>query len=117
MGWVTDVLVICSLSECLSGRGLVPASQTPPPPIAALNDWLRANDHGELRCLDRYATGGGKAFQAVVFGGAFDHFPVQEFFEVFTSLNWAAPDSVQLLVKDEEEVAFTLHRLGGPVGD
>src|SRR5689334_2751580 len=99
MSWVTDVLVLCSLEECFGDTGFVPASVTPPAPIAGLNGWLRSRGLGELVCLDRHAVGGGKAFQAVVFGSAFNHLPVAEFVDAVRAQAWAAPGSVQLLTK------------------
>nr|CAS02625.1 putative integron gene cassette protein [uncultured bacterium]CAS02638.1 putative integron gene cassette protein [uncultured bacterium] len=109
MSWVTDVLVLCSLEECLGENGFVPASQEPPVPIANLNQWLLSRGLGKLVCLDQYALGGGKAFQAVVFGSAFNHLPVAEFVAALQSQSWAAPESVQLLTKDEEAPLFVLH--------
>ena len=111
MSWVTDVLLICSLEECLGPEGFSPTSQSPPPPVRALNDWLRTNKHGQLVCLDQHALGGGKAFQAVVFGSAFDHFPLDEFLAHAASLSWSVRESVQILAKEEEELRFTLHSL------
>lgn len=111
MSWVTDVLVVCSLEERFATGDFTPGSC--PLPIAALNDWLRKQNHGELICLDVHATGGGKVFQAVVYGAAFNHFPVKEFISMVKDQHWVAPESVQVLTKEEESACFSMHALEG----
>jgi hypothetical protein len=109
MSWVTDVLVLCSVEERFASGDFTPGSC--PPPIKEINAWLGRGDHGELVSLDQHAIRGGKAFQAVVFGGAFNHFPLADFLKVVYAQEWAAPGLVQILTKDEEEQAFVLHNL------
>ena len=107
MSWVTDILVICSVEECSTPEEFV--GQALPAPLQWLNEWLEEKDHGQLVRLDGLATGGGKAFQAVVAGSAFNHFPLEEFLEAAFSLDWNAPESVQVFAKGEEESVFTVY--------
>lgn len=107
MSWVTDILVTCSVEECTIPDEFV--GKALPAPLQFLNEWLEENEHGTLVRLDGIATGGGKAFQAVVAGGAFNHFPLEEFLEAVFSLDWSAPESVQVFAKAEVESVFTVY--------
>ena len=112
MSCVTDVLVLCSLEERFDeNEEMIPFGETPAA-IQALNRWLKQNGHGELSCLDKFALGGGKAFQAVLYGAAFNYFPFQDFMKVVEETPWRERESVQVLIKDENGSVFTVHKIG-----
>ena len=111
MSWVTDALLILGLQECFDDDFEVVADI---PSLAAINAWLEDHDFGTFDRLDEQVTGGGKAMQALVYGGAFNHLArnLDEFLRVVAAQPWRVPEEVQLLLKDEEEGRFGLFEIG-----
>jgi hypothetical protein len=98
---VTDVILLHSLSEEVEEDRM-------PPPILSLNKWLTEEKYGSLDRVDGWA-GGNKAFQAFAWMGAFNYFHAKAFIEQVRAQEWEDRDSVQVLIKEEEEVRFTLY--------
>jgi hypothetical protein len=107
MSWVTNVLVLCHFGECMTHDELI--GKVLPGPFAVINEWLSSKNLGEMARLDPMTLGGGKAFQAVVAGGAFNYLPIDEFLTMAFAQTWEQPDSVQILIRDEDDVRFSLH--------
>lgn len=109
MGWVIDVLLICSLDEvyddeCEAFKEAIP--------LNAINAWLAEHRFSSLVQLDQYVNTG-KAMTACVYGGAYNFLRISEFIEVVTTQPWREPRSVQLLLKDEPDERFTMYALSG----
>ena len=108
MSYVTDVLLLFSLEGNLIGGELVPEA----PLIEGINSWLEEREFAGLENLSAHA-GVEKAMQANVYGGAYNYFDVGGFVEFLQGVGWRAPQSVQLLVKGEEDSKFSLLGLHG----
>ncbi|NEO83187.1 MAG: hypothetical protein F6J87_02835 [Spirulina sp. SIO3F2] len=106
MSWVTDILLIFSIGEFFD------EDEEPEKllALATINDWLITNDFTSLTNLDQHVIGG-KGMQACVYGGAFNHFRTQDFIKVVKSQLWKQPQSVQLLIQDEDDEYFTMHTI------
>ena len=103
MSYVTDVLLLFSLEENLIGSELVPEA----PVVEGVNAWLEEREFAGMENLSAHA-GVEKSMQANVYGGAYDYFDVGAFVEFLKGQSWRAPQSVQLLVKAEEDIKFSL---------
>ena len=101
MSKVTDVIILHGLSEEVEEDQM-------PPPILSLNKWLTEERYGSLDRVDGWA-GGNKAFQAFAWMGAFNYFHAKAFIEQVRAQEWEYRDSVQVLIKEEEEFRFTLY--------
>ena len=101
MSKVTDVILLHGLSEEVEEDRM-------PPPILSLNKWLTEERYGSLGRVDGWA-GGNKAFQAFAWLGAFNYFHAKAFIEQVRAQEWEDRDSVQVLIKEEEEFRFTLY--------
>ena len=101
MSKVTDVILLHGLSEEVE-------EDRTPPPILSLNKWLTEERYGSLDRVDGWA-GGNKAFQAFAWMGAFNYFHAKAFIEQVRAQEWEDRDSVQVLIKEEEEFRFTLY--------
>jgi hypothetical protein len=55
---------------------------------------------------------GGKVFGARVFVGAYNYFPVEKFIAHLRSIEWEAPEFIQLFVMDEEDLSFRVVQIG-----
>jgi hypothetical protein len=106
MSVVTDVIVLVSLAE--------EDPEDTFPPIDKINNWLLA--HGQYVGLNHLNgnEGGHKAWQADVFGGAFNHLDISEFARMVAMVQWKSPDRVQLLVKGEEDEVWGLVNIVAP---
>ena len=107
MSWVTDVLLCANLVERFDENFQL---QDTCAPIEEINSWLKERDLGELADLSTHMATGGKACQAVVYGGSFNHLDLQEFKTLVFSRNWRQPESIRLLINDEDDEAFHLFR-------
>ena len=52
--------------------------------------------------------GGTKFLEACLAVGAFNHLDLQEFLQHLKAINWAEPQSVQLILKDQEDYKFRI---------
>ena len=73
------------------------------PNIDLLNEFL--DDDSKLARLDNLARAG-TVMQCDVFTAASRHFDIKEFIAGFHSIKWQHPESVQLMLKDENEDSF-----------
>jgi hypothetical protein len=76
-----------------------------------IDAWLEERELGKLDELSTHVRSGGKVMQCHVYGGAFNFMKVDEFISVVASQTWKRPDSVRLLIKDEQEDAFTIREI------
>jgi hypothetical protein len=107
MSCVTDVIVVCGLTEESEESRL----DSPVPTLERLSDWLEENEKGRLVRLDSSA-GGRKAMQCVVALGAFNYLDIPDFLAHAWSLKWEDDEAVQIFIKDEEDDLFTAYRHG-----
>ncbi len=109
MSWVTDVILIFNIAEEYSNDMELLDSI---PALDNINAWLEENDYGKLVDIGKFAfTGGGKAMQANVYGGAFNFLKIDEFVKLVKVQQWCEPENVQLLIQDEQDSKFTLHAI------
>jgi hypothetical protein len=105
VSWVTDVLLCANLIEKFD-EDLRPQKSSAA--IDEINAWLREKGAGTLADLSVHMETGGKAAQALVYGGSFNHLEVKEFKKFVLSRNWQMPESVRLLLNDEEDDGFSV---------
>jgi hypothetical protein len=110
MSWVTDVLLLTGLQEGFDENF---ETLEEIPAIKAINVWLEQNEFGTLDELHEHVLGGGKAMQALVYGGAFNFLRIEEFIRLVRAQPWQEPDNVQLLLKNEDEGRFRLYDFPG----
>ncbi len=108
MSWVTDVLLIMSVEKKFDDDF---NEQDTCEAVDNINAWLTQRDKGELDDLSTHVRSGGKAMQCYVYGGAFNFLDVDEFISLVLSQQWKKPESVMLLIKDEEQETFTTHQI------
>ena len=95
MSHVTAVVLICSgLEEDSLG--------VPPPPIAALQAWLRREDLGQLISVDQ-VFGGWKDPQIMCLGGGFNHMDLEAFMALFQEQDWRQPEQAVLILTTEDQ--------------
>ena len=95
MSHVTAVVLICSgLEEDSFG--------VPPPPIAALQAWLRRVDLGQMVSVDQ-VFGGWKDPQIMCLGGGFNHMDVEAFMALFREQEWRHPEQAVLVLTTEDQ--------------
>lgn len=96
MSLVTNIILLCGLSEEVGGEDQFPA-------VDALNSWLLEHgQHAGLRHLNGH-EGGHKAWEADVFGGAFNHLALDEFMAEVAATKWERPEAVQVLYKRQDD--------------
>jgi len=108
MSWVTDVVLFCSTNENYDDLVNLDGYRELPKAIAEINAWLEEHKHNPLLAFSEL-DGSEKAMQANVYGGAFNFLKIDPFIEAVMNAKWNTPESVQLMIKDEEENWFTLH--------
>lgn len=92
MSVVTDIVLLTSIEE--SG-------------VREIQDWLKAEDWPPLvEVSDR--TVGGRVMQCGVYIGAVNYFDLEGFLAAARAVSWDYPESVRLLVKEEEDESFKL---------
>lgn len=106
MSVVTDVILLVSLTE--------EGPEDVFPPVDEVNNWLRENgQNAGLNHLNGH-EGGHKAWQADVFGAAFNFLDIEGFVQTVAGAKWIAPDRVQLLIKGEEDEVWGLVNIVAP---
>ena len=81
------------------------------PNVDQLNSFFQNNGHAQgiqMSQVDSYA-GGGKVMGCDVFMAGINHLNTDEFLEAFYSIQWEAPEYVQLMLKDEHDERFTTY--------
>ena len=106
MSWVADIILLAGLEE----RFLSKQVRGQPSAIAAINSWLDSHEWAPLVPIDEHIQSE-KPFQACAYGAALNHLDVPGFLKVVAKQPWQAPDAVLLLIKNEEERAFSAYRL------
>jgi hypothetical protein len=108
MSWVTDVLLTVNLEERFDDDYNALESCEA---LDKINAWLETRELGKLDELSSHVLSGGKAMQCHLYGGAFNFMKVDEFITLVLSQTWKQPESVMLLIKDEEQNVFTVHQI------
>jgi hypothetical protein len=108
MSWVTDVLLIFSLQEIFSEEEL---EEQDLPTLQNINKWLQENNQTTLDNLAIHTINSAKSMQSCIYGGAFNYLKVDEFIKIVKSQEWLYRPGVQLLIKDEQDEAFTMYKL------
>jgi hypothetical protein len=107
VSWVSDVILLASLTERLTDDY---AMLDEPVAITGVNRWLEKGDWAPLVSLsDLLATE--KSFQACAYGGALNRLDVPGLLKAVAAQPWREKAGVMLLIKNEEEPAFTPYRL------
>ncbi|HZR17360.1 MAG TPA: hypothetical protein VFE51_08535 [Verrucomicrobiae bacterium] len=106
MSWVTDVILCINLEEKFRDDADYSESCEP---VDSTNRWLTDHEHGKLDQISEAVVSSGKAMQCFVYGGAFNFLDADEFIKLVLSQEWKMPEAVQLLIKNEEEDAFTMY--------
>jgi hypothetical protein len=109
MSWVTDVILLAGLEERFPESGEL---RDEAPAIAAINAWLESRELEPLVPLDEHiGMNSGHMFQAVARGAALNFLDIPGFLEVVGKQKWQTPQSLLLLLKDEEDREFTVFRI------
>ena len=105
MSWVTDVVLCAShlerFDEDLRLTETIAA-------VDEINRWLQEQGFGKLADLSEHMSTSGKAAQSPVYGGAFNYLDVGAFKRFVLSRRWQMPESVLLLLSDEEDDGFSV---------
>ena len=103
MSYVTNVILHTSLMEWggWSSHSLLPR----------VNAFFEESGGGGLVAVDDPALptgwyGGNKFLEAQLYLGAFNYLILEEFIAHLRSLPWEAPESVQLIIKEENDDKF-----------
>lgn len=105
MSWVTDFLLVFSVSERYDECGFEQAEVRA---LANINQWLKVNNNEALQPLDQNVMGG-RGRQTCVYGGVFNDVQTDEFVEMVRSQPWQYPAQVQLLIQNIEDECFILY--------
>ena len=106
MSWITDVIICVGLVEQYDKSfNLLEKIE----PIEEVRAWLEEKDFGGLAELSSYMGTDGKAPSSLVYGGSYNHLDVEAFKEFVFNREWNDPDSVQVLLKDQEGRGYTMH--------
>lgn len=85
-------------------------NESAPPPIAALDAWLKREGYGGLNDLADHA-GGYKHMECYVFGGAANYLPLDEFLAQVWAQAWKEPSYVQVFTQGQEDNLFTTYTM------
>ena len=105
MSVVTDVILTCSIMEDVADDDIPKI-----PAIDFVNNYLRADNRGELNYLNGN-EGGTKYWQVNVYGGAFNWLSHDDFVRVLVAAPWRLPECVTLLIKGEEDETMREFRI------
>jgi hypothetical protein len=106
VSWVSDVILLANLAEIYSDGEYIEE----PKAITGINRWLEKGNWAPLVSLsDKLCTE--KAFQACAYGGALNRLDVPGFLKIVAEQQWQSKVRVMLLIKNEDEEAFTPYRL------
>lgn len=79
--------------------------------IRQVNAFFTERDQPELEFIDPVWEGRGKALECNVYVGAYNRLELDDFVEHLRSIEWNAPEFIQLFVKDQEDIEFRLIRI------
>ncbi len=101
MSYVCNVVLLMGVME---ERGdTVPA-------LDFINAWLEEDGQGRLHRADQYGTNR-KVMEVTVALGAFNYLDVEGLLSTFQSAPWEDPESVQLLIRNQDDDLFIEHRV------
>lgn len=104
MSHVADIILITAIDD---GLGWRPAGSTN---AEILSAYLSDRYNGAtLKQVDDFA-GGNKQMQCDVFMAAINALDIGGLVHAFLSADWESPESALLMIKDENDEAFTFHR-------
>jgi len=101
MSDVTDIIFITALNdggEATKGN----------PNTDKLNKYIKQEHNGCGLIKVNAFAGGSKVMQCDVFMAALKYMDVDAFVQCFNDIKWEHPESVQLLIKEESDVNFTV---------
>ena len=102
MSNVTDIILIAMIDDGISDNSNKPNADI-------INTYIKKNFHGcELVKVDPYA-GDKKSMQCDIFMCAVNGLDTEELIEIFNSIHWQQPGCVQLMLKEQQEDAFSIH--------
>jgi hypothetical protein len=107
MSWVSDVILLANLTERFTEDYIM---LDEPVAVVGVNRWLEQGHWAPLVSLSDMLTTE-KAFQACAYGGALNQLDVPGFLRAVAEQPWKEKEGVMLLIKNEEEPAFTPYRL------
>ncbi len=105
MSKVTDIILITEIKDNICGVPIIRTS------IDVINDYLKGIYNGQCLVQVDQHSGGRKATQADVFMASINRFDTVQFLNYLDTVVFESPDSVQLLIKEENQDSFAL-RLG-----
>jgi hypothetical protein len=109
MSSVTDIILLCDLQEASTEEFELLES---PPSVIGLNGWLEAGGWAPLVRVDDYiGMNSEKAFQACAYAAALRFLNVPGFLGAVANQRWERPESLLLLLKNEEEEGFAIYRM------
>lgn len=79
-----------------------------PARIDEINNWLGENCRQIFREVGDQCVGGSKRLECMLYAAAINYFPEEEFIAYLRSLTWEVRDSVQLLLKRQEDLQFSV---------
>lgn len=77
------------------------------PGVPEIQNWLAAEEYGQLVEVSKHA-GGRKAMECRVWAGAFNHLDTEAFVSCARGAKWERIESVQLLIREEDDAGFWL---------
>jgi hypothetical protein len=105
---VADIVLLCDLMEALT-EDFEMLDQ--PSAVSGLNAWLEEHEWAPLVPLSQ-SMSSEAAFQACAYGGALVRLDVPASLRAVADQPWVKRDAVLLLLKDEGDERFAVHRLG-----
>lgn len=106
MSWVTDVILIFSLSEIFRNDDLEFSTS---PELEKINQWLQDNGQNSLIDLSESMATGSRAFQACIYGGSFKSLDLNSFKKSISEQSWHARENLQLLIQEEQDERFSVY--------
>ena len=79
------------------------------PNVDQLNQYLSKHHGGWALIKVDEKAGGGKAMQSDIFIAAINYLNIPDFLNAFYEIKWEAPESVQLMLKDEHDERFCIY--------
>lgn len=108
MSWITNIMLSLPIGEDVERR------------ICEVNEFFGSGLNGSLKDDEQFPSLvpinscwelKGKSFEANVFVGAYNYFPIDEFLVHLGKVAWDDPLSVQVFIMDEEDVSFRIFNL------
>ncbi|MEH6578989.1 MAG: hypothetical protein V7731_18150 [Amphritea sp.] len=102
MSSVTDIILITTTDDGISDSSSQPNADI-------INTYIKENFQGcKLVKVDPY-TDDKKSMQCDIFMCAVEGLDTEELIEIFNSIHWQQPGSVQLILKEPQDDAFSIH--------